>query len=185
MGYIEEGDFMLYYADVAEEGLFHISYRVASQATGGALKLQILQGDTYHDLNTISFDATGGWQEWITVRDTATLPAGRNTLRVLATSNGFNVNWIEFIAAGGVFIENAESGIQIEVYPNPAEDILHIQSATDRPIGYVIYNAAGKELISGEFTTSLSLDLSGLSPGMHIVKFEVEEHLIFRKIVVR
>jgi beta-glucosidase len=185
VGYIEEGDFMLYYADVAEEGLYHISYRVASQAKGGALKLQILQGDTYHDLNTISFEATGGWQEWITVRDTATLPAGRNTLRVLATSNGFNVNWIEFIAAGGVFIENAESGIQIEVYPNPAEDILHIQSATDRPIGYVIYNAAGKELISGEFTTSLSLDLSGLSPGMHIVKFEVEEHLIFRKIVVR
>jgi endoglucanase len=39
---------------------------------------------------------TGGYQNWQTVSASVSLAAGTQSLRVYATSNGWNLNWIEF-----------------------------------------------------------------------------------------
>jgi len=44
----------------------------------------------------LSFDATGGWQQWTTVTsDVFTLQEGVLAFRILAESGGFNLNYFD------------------------------------------------------------------------------------------
>ena len=48
-------------------------------------------------LDTISFSGTDGWQEYITVSTTLTLPEGEATLRLNSVGKEWNLNWINFV----------------------------------------------------------------------------------------
>ena len=45
--------------------------------------------------------ATGGYQDWVTVNATVTLPAGTQTLTVDQDHAGWNINYLTFTATGG------------------------------------------------------------------------------------
>jgi hypothetical protein len=94
VGWIETGDWMDYRVNVASAGSYTIGFRVASAP--GAAQVQLRSGSTV--LTSANIAATGGWQTWTTVNATATLSAGIQTLRVHASTGGFNINWISFTA---------------------------------------------------------------------------------------
>ncbi|ELR73794.1 hypothetical protein C900_01404 [Fulvivirga imtechensis AK7] len=92
VGWIDTGDWMEYEISVPASGTYYVNYRVASETAGGAIT--IAQNGTA--LETTSFSATGGWQEWTTVNTTVALSAGDQTIRLTATAGGWNFNWFEF-----------------------------------------------------------------------------------------
>lgn len=89
VGFIDNGDWMDYYVNVATAGNYTINYRVASLPGGG--QIQLRNGGNI--LATTNIPATGGYQNWITQTANITLAAGYQTLRLHATTGGFNVNW--------------------------------------------------------------------------------------------
>ena len=90
MGYIGNGDYMIYNVNVPTAGTYTISYRVASINTTG----QIILGINGTDLTApLSVPNTGGWQTWNTITTTANLPAGTTAYTVYAKTGGFNINW--------------------------------------------------------------------------------------------
>ncbi len=95
VGWIDAGDWMDYSVNVASAGTYTVSFRMASGGTGGTLQLRNSGGTT---LSSATVGGTGGWQTWTTVTATATLVAGTQTLRLHASTGGYNVNWVQFVS---------------------------------------------------------------------------------------
>ncbi|XMB72210.1 family 16 glycosylhydrolase [Mycoplasmatota bacterium WC30] len=94
VSYISTNDFMEYTLLVPEDGTYTITYRVASESTGGEIKLY---GKSILPLATTALPVTGGWQTWTSVTsDTFNLTAGVYTFKIKASIGGFNLNYFEF-----------------------------------------------------------------------------------------
>jgi hypothetical protein len=91
VGWVDVGDRMDYTVNVITAGTSTIELRVAGY--GGQLKLKNSSGAV---LTTVNVPSTGGWQTWTTVRATAILPEGQQTIRVYASQAGWNLNWWSF-----------------------------------------------------------------------------------------
>lgn len=121
VGYIDAGDWMTYDINVPTAGSYVVKYRVASAPGGGVVQLERAGGGTV--FGTVNVPATGGWQNWTTVQHTVNLPAGAQTVAIVAKTGGFNVNWLDLSPAGsptpsGVTVQaesfDAQSGVQTE-----------------------------------------------------------------------
>jgi hypothetical protein len=184
VGWIEAGDWMEYLVEIPEEGVYTISYRVASESSGGSFKLQYeVEGD-YADLNKISFDATGGWQNWISVEDTASLPGGRLRLRLLALSDGFNIKWIRFEEGAPVSIEPLQNMI-IRMYPNPASDDVTFDIDGTTRVDYAIYTSTGQHTLSGTLSGKSMVDVSELGSGLYFVELTTEGNSRIMKLLIQ
>ncbi|SFA99458.1 Por secretion system C-terminal sorting domain-containing protein [Flavobacterium swingsii] len=70
-------------------------------------------------------------------------------------------------------IENFNYDTAINMYPNPSSDILNIDLPSNMILKKVsLYNTLGQKSLE---TTQNNIDVSGLSSGMYIVKFETSE----------
>ncbi len=88
VGWIDNGDWMDYQVNPTSSGSYTLEFRVASQSSGGSFDIK--SGSTV--LGSVSFGSTGGWQNWTTVSKSVNLNAGNQTIRLAATSGGWNFN---------------------------------------------------------------------------------------------
>jgi beta-glucanase (GH16 family) len=94
VGWTAPGEWIEYTVDVTA-GTYDIEMRVASASSGGTLHIEF---DEVDRTGPVTFDATGGWQEWTTVRaEVVTLGAGVQTMRMVMDTGGFNVNKISVV----------------------------------------------------------------------------------------
>lgn len=96
VGHIDTGDWLEYEITVPQAGDYAVNYRVASLNTGG--EIEFFANGT--SKGSITFAATGGWQNWTTESATIALQAGDQTIRLVANAPGWNLNWIEFTSSG-------------------------------------------------------------------------------------
>jgi hypothetical protein len=93
VGYIDQGDWLEY--RVSSPGgsfLFHVE--VASAMSGGSFELRTSTGEL---LTTMTVPNSGGWQNWTSITNYITVPAGNHTIRITSTSAAsWNINWLEF-----------------------------------------------------------------------------------------
>ncbi len=70
-------------------------------------------------------------------------------------------------------ISSPHETTSIQVYPNPTSDELFIVSGMNdgRRISYMLYDNAGKLILSG-YTTGESINVSSLSPGMYLLRLQ-------------
>lgn len=100
IGWTAAGEWVEYTVDVTAAGAYDISARVASSRTnGGTFHIEFGGVDS---TGSITVPHTGGWQNWTTVSvKNVHLNAGTQVMRVSMDSSGFNINSLEFAAAGG------------------------------------------------------------------------------------
>ncbi|RQP25605.1 carbohydrate-binding protein [Piscinibacter terrae] len=99
VGYIDTGDWMTYDIDVPAAGTYEVKYRVASLGSGGVIQLEKAGGQPVY--GTVSVPQTGGWQTWTDVSHRVTLPAGKQSIAIVAKAGGFNVNWLDIRSVDG------------------------------------------------------------------------------------
>ena len=104
VGWIQTGEWLQYSIYCAEDGSYDINIRTAAKENGGQLKLLINDATASDD---IVLPQTGATQTWKTntIKDIK-LTKGWNRLRVLATKGGFNLNYLQFMAAGNTVKTN-------------------------------------------------------------------------------
>lgn len=97
VGWIENGEWIEYTADVQAAGIYLVEARVASPGNGGSFRLEV---DGEDRTGPIGVPGTGGWQNWTTVSGEMHLDAGPQTIRFAKndSANGFNLNWFRFTA---------------------------------------------------------------------------------------
>ena len=95
VGWIEAGEWLEYPISVPEAGTYEVTARVASEF-GGPFDLQASVNGA---ATTITFNGTGGWQDWTNATAAIDLDSGDQTLRLEALSSWFNLNWVEFAKA--------------------------------------------------------------------------------------
>jgi hypothetical protein len=99
IGWTAAGQWFRYTVNVATAGTYTVSLVVASPAA---------VGDAFHISNSsgtnlsgsVAVPATGGFQVWVTVKATVTLPAGTQTLTVNQDNAGWNIYSLAFAASG-------------------------------------------------------------------------------------
>ncbi len=95
VGWIDTGDWMSYRTSpvtIATAGEYTIEFRLASVG-GGELRFEEAGGTPTYA--TVAVPATGGWQNWTSVKKTVTLTAGTHSFGVYATRGGWNLNWFK------------------------------------------------------------------------------------------
>ena len=60
----------------------------------------------------------------------------------------------------------------INIFPNPAKDVLNIKGLNAENLDLSIYNVLGKEIISSSLNSNNSIDVSSFQSGMYFLKFK-------------
>ncbi|CAN5170519.1 hypothetical protein BH23CHL1_BH23CHL1_04660 [soil metagenome] len=93
VGWPDAGEWLAYDVSVATAGDYSFTVRVASLYDGRSFHLE-LNGENV--TGSIAVPNTSGWQNWTDVTsDPVTIPAGNHTLRLVAETDGYNVNYID------------------------------------------------------------------------------------------
>jgi hypothetical protein len=100
IGWTAAAQWFNYTVNVATAGTYTVSLRLASPY-GETDGLHIANSAGANLSGAIAVPDTGGYQDWATVTASVTLPAGEQTLRVDQDSNGWNIHYMAFAAAGG------------------------------------------------------------------------------------
>ena len=69
----------------------------------------------------------------------------------------------------------------ITVYPNPTKDVVYIEADNNSITEVAIYSSLGAML--GQYPTSESISLSGLSPGVYFLKVSTEKGIYIKRVL--
>ncbi len=107
--------------------------------------------------------------------------AGKNTVNVTTAPN---VYFVSRTIADLTLPTNSFSQIDgLKMYPNPAKNNLFIETALNSDINVSIINVLGKEVINSKVSNS-SVTISGLTPGLYIVKITEEGKTSTKKLII-
>ena len=99
IGWIDMGEWLEYTIQVLTAGNYDLSARVASPNSGKSFGVLIDGADV---TGALIVPNTGAWQNWQTVtRPDVYLSSGTHRVRVAASTDGFNLNWLSFTAPAG------------------------------------------------------------------------------------
>jgi len=96
VGWITAGEWLNYTVSVAQSGTYTVTVRVAAKGAGGAFHIEFGGADK---TGRLVISDTGGWQIWTDVTTTVVLAAGRQSMRIVADTNGpggvfGNINYV-------------------------------------------------------------------------------------------
>lgn len=75
---------------------------------------------------------------------------------------------------------------KISIFPNPADDILHITFASEPNAIVEVYNVLGKRMIWKAISSEyIEIDISTMPSGFYFIKVEQNEEIHLKKLVVR
>jgi hypothetical protein len=99
LGWSAAGQWFRYTVNVATAGTYTVSFLVAAPAAAtDAFHLSNSSGTNLS--GSVAVPATGGFQTWVTVTATVTLPAGRQTLTLNQDAAGWNIDSLKFALNG-------------------------------------------------------------------------------------
>ena len=95
LGWTAAGQWFKYTVNVATAGTYTVGLRLAAP-TAVTDGLHIANSAGTNLSGNVNVPATGGYQTWVTVIATVTLPAGTQTLTVDQDHAGWNINFLAF-----------------------------------------------------------------------------------------
>ncbi|MBK6946991.1 MAG: carbohydrate-binding protein [Haliscomenobacter sp.] len=190
ISYLDVGDYLDYYIDVAQAGTYPVHYRTAALQESGEVQMKIISpSGTASTLHTVRFPPTGGWQTWTTTSATAELPAGRQHIRIVITKPLFNMNWFEFTLLTST--DEANNPQALTVFPNPGTGLFTLKGALAQKqnIEVEVHSLFGQSLFVKKRNKvkdfNETLDLSTYPAGIYFVIVRTENEEVFTQKVVK
>ncbi|HAH23575.1 MAG TPA: hypothetical protein DCL77_07435, partial [Prolixibacteraceae bacterium] len=141
---IDANDWLDYSLNIAKSGNYRMEFRVASAVTGGKFELRKSTGIVLSSNNIAN---TGGSQKWVTIADTISLAAGKQTLRLQALTGGWNINWMNLVYLYPTSVQQlTRNECSLSIAPNPVKDHFTVKyNLTElSPIEFMLYDSMGK-----------------------------------------
>jgi hypothetical protein len=181
VGYIDNGDWMDYSVNVPAAGSYTVRFRVASFMAGARFQLKNSSGSVLSDVEVYN---TGGWQTYMTLYKTITLPAGQQTLRIVSSASaGWNFNWFELVSLGGSSTPvnqapTAAAGTDKSItLPTNSTELKGTGTDPDGSItGYGWTQISGPSTATINPATSQNTTVSNLSAGTYVFRLTVTDN---------
>jgi len=145
VGWTVTGEWMKYTVNVATNGNYTITSRVASEAETGAFHIEV---DGVDVTGSILVGNTGGWQNWEDRTSVVALSAGLQIVEVVVEGNDFNVNRLDITLNGDA--PSAPTGLQVDSFGVNTVSLSWTASATGDPTSYTVKRATSS---GGTYTT--------------------------------
>ena len=136
-------------------------------------KIACIDGTTLQILDTLGnllksqdMSGTGGLTSWGYRTLTVSLPAGRQTIQLKSMGEGCNIDWFTF-ANINTGIGDVESSPVLNLYPNPIEDVLNIDTQ-ESTSDIKIFDSLGKVVYRG--TNEKSVNTMSFNKGIYVVQ---------------
>ena len=188
VAYIEPGDWMKYSVEVLESGSYEFNARISGYVPGS---LRVTFNNT--QVEYINYVSTNGWQSWRTFNTEVYLEKGTYTMKAIAQTDGFNINYFEFNSIDAVE-DNISDISQIQIFPNPALSAATVKfnKSVSGEVNIKLYTSGGKLVNniysgrsnSGVNTYPITLD-SDLKSGIYFVEIKNSFTRYFIKLVVK
>jgi len=181
IGWTNSGEWLIYTVDV-NDTIVDIELRIASNY-GGSLKLE-LDGKL---LGQKSFTGTGNWSTWTTVSiHNVKVEKGKNRkLKVSFLGAGFNINWINFTKSVFVGVQNIDDE-GFKIYPNPASQVLNIESVNLLFNKIEIFDLTGRILFSKKIESQQKCQIAmKLADGNYYLKISNRKQYAIKQFVVQ
>ncbi len=72
----------------------------------------------------------------------------------------------------------------VQLFPNPASNLVTLQSSVKVSVTYSICDIVGREIAKGEFTNSKTIDLSSFAKGTYLVRLENGSDVVYKKLIL-
>ena len=180
IGYILNGEWLLYTVNVTKSGKYNLDLRVASPDDGKTLQVEM---DGENITGPVSIPNTGGWQNWETtsVMD-LDLTQGQHKMRILFKADYLNLNYLEFTPSIVTGL-GAEESEKVYIYPNPfnSDGITIKHKGVFR---YKVEDVLGIHVESGNATDEGNIG-EALGTGVYVLTIETQNGITMHKIVKR
>lgn len=117
--------------------------------------------------------------------------AACDTLGIIIMSGGMNTNATTELYVDDVTLSYSV-GVQgheqpkMSVYPNPASDVLYVEPAVDGWYRCQLLDMMGRVVVNaGKMEGRLEMNVSGLAPGVYMLRVENNKNQITKKVIVR
>ncbi|MDW3196414.1 MAG: carbohydrate-binding protein [Cytophagales bacterium] len=171
IGFLDRGDYLDYQVNILVAGEYLVTYRTAAESETGAAKATLIDENGIATvLHDISFEPTGGWQNWASTTIAEELPVGAFTLRIEITEPLFNINWIAF--EQGLLL-NVNSDLAKGIYPNPTSDWLTLTELDmSQTLTFKVFDLNGKLYQSGkiELNSHPGINVAALPEGIYVLQ---------------
>jgi len=171
-----------YYVWVESSGSYNMDFRISVNASSAQIAVLKDQNGSIIPLKTVSFTQTGGWQNWQTQSTTVSLTQGKNTIRLLSRSDGYNLNWIQFSQLTPVESLITKS---FSLYPNPAHDSFFLQFSEEKLRRIELLDLQGRilKIVSSQLSPE-KINIQGIKPGIYLIKVADSQNHFTKKIQI-
>lgn len=171
-----------YYVWVENSGTYTVDFRIAVQSSSAQILILSHQNGSMVPLKNVSFTQTGGWQNWQTQSGTVQLTAGKNIIRLLSRTGGYNLNWIQFSQPTSVETPKIN---RFKIYPNPAHTDFFLEFNDEKTRHIALLDMLGKitKLHSTDLSTT-KINIRGYRPGIYFVKIMDSNEIITKKLQI-
>jgi lysophospholipase L1-like esterase len=140
--------------NVPASGIYQLEWRFANGATDrpGSVKINGT------NVTTVGFPSTGMWNSWTTVSTTVSLNAGRNSIRLEATTSGGLANVDSLTVTGGSAVQAAECGGNTDACGDMTGNNL-VSSCTGSPAVCLLGGGVGNYRVTMKFDAAYSGEL--------------------------
>lgn len=139
-----------------------------------------------YEHGNITTNGTGGLTGTVAYIGTATsftdVYAAGNYYKVYAVDKAFNYS-DELLISDATLGLNETTVFDFRLYPNPAKDILNIQTNNIEITSVNIYNILGSRVLTLNEVESNSINISNLTSGVYFVKINANGNSITKKII--
>jgi len=189
IGYTDNGDWLKYKISVPAAGTYTLTGRYSGTSAG---KFDVYADDV--KIGSINTTNTSGWQNWASASTTLNLTAGEHILKLLVTTKGFNLNWIELTSLSTGITGYETSEPVVKIYPNPVTDKkfrVTLQANPTAGVEVKIIDLSGKTVYAENFTAftgnTFGVDLAdvpAIGKGIYTLTLTTKTGTVNRKIVL-
>ena len=106
-----------------------------------------------------------------------------NFYKVYAVDKAFNYS-DEIVVSDALLGVEYNVAVDVRLYPNPAKDVLNIETNNQEITSVTIYNIFGSRVLSLEKVTDNTINVSNLKNGVYLVRIEALNNTITKKVVI-
>jgi len=180
--YAAKDKFLDYYVWVQNTGQYKMDFRISVNSATSQIAVLNEKDGILAPLKTVTFNQTGGWQNWQTQSVSVQLSKGKNIIRVLTVTEGFNLNWLQFMQTTGVEKIRTDN---LTLYPNPAHNSFFLQFSQQQLRNIELFDLQGRILSKNESNQLLTeINIQGFIPGLYMVKVSDQGNVLTKKLQI-